>query len=125
MSELYWLTRLDGINIVLGILLFISIVVAAVFLIGFAISGWKVTADDYTEKDLKTLKMSTLISVLLSVLFVFVPSKEDALLIWGVGGTIDYIKSNKTAKQLPDKCIKALDKWVDECMLDENKNKEK
>ena len=36
--------------------------------------------------------------------------KNDALLIYGVGGTIDYVKSNKTAKQLPDKCIKALDK---------------
>lgn len=28
-------------------------------------------------------------------------------------GTIDYVKSNETAKQLPDKCVKALDKWVD------------
>lgn len=121
MSELYWLTRLDGINIVLGTLLVISAVIALIFFIGFVVSGCKVTADDYTETDFKTLKMSVLTSVLLSVLFVFVPSKNDALLIWGVGGTIDYIKSNDTAKQLPDKCIKALDKWVDEYMLDENK----
>ena len=36
--------------------------------------------------------------------------KNDALLIYGVGCTIDYIKSNDKAKQLSDKCIKALDK---------------
>ena len=45
--------------------------------------------------------------------YITVPTKNDALLIYGVGGTIDYIKSNDTAKQLPDKHIKALDKLVD------------
>ena len=35
------------------------------------------------------------------------------MLIYGVGGTVDYIKANPTAKKLPDKCINALDKWVD------------
>ena len=43
-------------------------------------------------------------------------------MIWGVGGTIDYVKSNDTAKQLPDKCIKALDEWV-ESMYEEEKKK--
>ena len=38
---------------------------------------------------------------------------NEALMIYCVGGTIDYVKSNETAKQLPDKCIKALDKWAD------------
>ena len=44
---------------------------------------------------------------------IFIPTKNDALLIYGVGGTIDYIKSNDTVKQLPDKYIKVLDKLVD------------
>jgi hypothetical protein len=34
-------------------------------------------------------------------------------MIYGVGGTIDYIKSNDKAKKLPDKCIEALDKYLD------------
>ena len=51
---------------------------------------------------------------------VFIPTKNEALMIYGVGGTIDYIKSNDTAKQLPDKCIKALDKWADN-INEENK----
>lgn len=46
---------------------------------------------------------------------------KEAFMIWGLGGTIDYIKSNDTAKQLPDKCIEALDKWVE--TLNENKEK--
>jgi hypothetical protein len=35
------------------------------------------------------------------------------MMIYGVGGTIDYIKSNDTAKQLPDKVVSALDKYLD------------
>lgn len=35
------------------------------------------------------------------------------MLIWGVGSTIDYIQDNETAKQLPDKCVNALDAWVE------------
>ena len=41
-------------------------------------------------------------------------------MIYGVGGTIDYIKSNGTAKQIPDKCVKALDKWVENLIKEEN-----
>lgn len=51
---------------------------------------------------------------------IFIPTKNEALLIYGVGGTIDYIKSNDTAKQLPDKCVKALDKWVENLTKEEN-----
>ena len=42
------------------------------------------------------------------------------LLAYGVGGTIDYIKSNDTSKQLPDKCVKALDKYLDNLTKEEN-----
>ena len=51
--------------------------------------------------------------------------KNDALLIYGVGGTIDYVKLNNTAKQLPDKCIKAFDKWVDNLNEEKQENKQK
>lgn len=50
----------------------------------------------------------------------FILTTNEALMVYGIGGTIDYIKSNETAKQLPDKYIKALDKWVDN--LNEEKN---
>ena len=39
--------------------------------------------------------------------------------------TNNYIKSNETAKLLPDKCIKALDKWVDNLNEEKQENKQK
>jgi hypothetical protein len=50
------------------------------------------------------------------------PSKKDMLLIYGVGGTIDYIKNNDTAKQLPDKVVIALDKYFDTLNEDNKHN---
>lgn len=34
--------------------------------------------------------------------------------IIGIGGAYDYLKTNQTANELPDKCIKALDKLITE-----------
>lgn len=44
-------------------------------------------------------------------------------LIYGVGGTIDYLKDNETAKQLPDKVVIALDKYIDS-LNEDKKEKE-
>ena len=35
------------------------------------------------------------------------------MVIYGLGGTIDYIKSNDKAKELPDKVVDALTRYVD------------
>lgn len=126
MNEIYWITRLDGINIVLGLIMAINIAIFSFFLLGYFVGGCKVTEDDFTKNDFNILKKFSLYSILSSILFILTPSQKDMFVIWGVGGTIDYIKSNDTAKQLPDKCIKALDKFVDEYMLNEEKeDKEK
>lgn len=52
----------------------------------------------------------------------FVPSKKDMLMIYGLGSTIDYIKQNDAAKQIPDKCIDALDKFIDEYVNEDKKD---
>ena len=51
----------------------------------------------------------------------FIQTTNEALMVYGIGGTIDYIKSNETAKQLPDKYIKALDKWAENLTKEENR----
>ena len=41
------------------------------------------------------------------------PNEKDAFLILGIGGTVDYLQNSEVAKGLPDKCINALDAWVE------------
>ena len=109
MNELYWLTRLEYIQNFLVIVMSIS---GIALFISFMI--WATAC--YVEETKSALKwaigtFATL--VISSLIFVFVPSTKEALLIWGVGSTIDYIQENETAKQLPDKCINALNDWVE------------
>ena len=109
MSELYWLTRLEYIQNFLVIVMSIS---GIALFISFML--W--TMAEYSDEIRKTLvwlKCTFATLVISSLIFVFVPSTKEAVLIWGVGSTIDYIQENETAKQLPDKCINALNDWID------------
>lgn len=134
MTEIYWITRLDAISDFLTIIAIVSFLISVV-MVAFAMYN-RFEADDYAEGGkyyncymqrfkifLKYFKRSILVIIVSCVINVFIPTKNDALLIYGIGGTIDYIKSNDTAKQLPDKCIKALDKLVEN--LNEEKKQDK
>lgn len=124
MSEIYWITRLDAICNFLTTIAVVCFMISAVTG-AFAMYN-RFEADDYEEGGtyynwhMQKFKMFSnyfkrftfAVIVVCSINF-FIPTTNEALMIYGVGGTIDYVKSNKTAKQLPDKCIKALDKWVD------------
>ena len=119
MSEIYWITRLDGLNVLLGGIIFISALLGVIFTILYfvgRIEEWEGVS--VFKRILKASIPTFIISILL---YVFTPTKEDMFLIYGVGGTIDYIKENDKAKQLPDKCINALDAWVNNLNVEQSK----
>lgn len=124
MNEIYWITRFDSLNIIGILITIVSIILFVAFwLISISTDDW--TGEDCCSKEQKQklrkgAKYSIISFVIGLLMWVFIPTKREALLIYGVGGTIDYVKSNPTAKQLPDKCVKALDKWVDSWSIDKN-----
>jgi uncharacterized membrane protein len=131
MSELYWITRLDAICIALGLTIFMLLLAIAFF----AMQYYDLREDyirNYTKKDVtseiqnivKRIGKIVLVVVILVIFEVFIPTTKQALVIYGIGGTIDYIKSNDTANQLPDKVISALDKYLD-TLNEENDEKDK
>lgn len=117
MEEIYWITRLGNIQGLFVLLTIISAILIGVFVIGLSIN---MSDGDSTESHIKVIKRITPVLIISVLGIIFTPTTKEALMIWGVGGTIDYVKSNDTAKQLPDKCIEALDKWVDS-LNEENK----
>lgn len=118
MNELYWITRFYSINATIGTITVVSIIVAICAFILFicGIHDEDFEHDERVRSICKNLfnitKVSFVIAIISTIAFIFTPSQEEAYLIWGLGGTIDYLKENPTAKQIPDKCIKLLDKWV-------------
>lgn len=121
MSELYWLDVLGNLHSCGEVAVILSIIV----LLGLGI--WTFTfGSDYDEpfKKIKIMfKHSIYAFVFGATISVFIPSTKSLLIIYGVGGTIDYLKDNKDANKIPDKCIKALDKYLDDA-LKEDKDKE-
>lgn len=114
MTEIYWITRLEAINVLFKIIIFISIIISIINFLtkveqNRSVIGWR-----------KCRVALFIIGVLGAT---FVPTKSDMLLILGVGTTIDYVQSNDTINQLPDKCVDALNAWVDSLSDDNNNNK--
>lgn len=113
MMSLYWLTRVDDIKLLAGTILAISS--------AFVLASLILYLNEPDNEACKAVKISTSVFIISLLMFMFIPNKKDLMLIYGLGGTIEYLKSNDTAKQLPDKCIKVLDKWAEE-QLKENIN---
>lgn len=121
MFEIYWLTRVDTLNTLFGWMIAVPVVVGIIMFIVFLISMEDIRKEEVDENWLSFKKYCKKFrNVLLPVFIVgilgtgFCPTKNDMLLIYGVGGSIDYLRNNPTAQKLPDKCIEALDAWVDE-----------
>ena len=53
-------------------------------------------------------------SLILTLLFIFTPTTKEALMIYGVGGTLDYVQSNEKIQQLPDKIVDAIDLFIED-----------
>lgn len=121
MNEIYWITRLDAIESTLVALICISGLVLL-----FAVVGYLVTRGEDLEgykTSIRMMKKSVIVTIVSTILLIFIPNQKQALMIWGIGGTIDYIKSNETAKKLPDKCIQAIDKYLGEIVGEDEKQK--
>lgn len=134
MTEMYLITRLDAICNFLTTIAVVCFMISSVT--GFLavcskreINSCKKGSEhwNYCVQEFKMFsnysKRCIFVTIIACLINFFIPTTNEALMVYGIGGTIDYIKSNETAKQLPDKCIKALDKWVDN--LNEEKQDKK
>lgn len=123
MEELYWIERLSSIR---GAFIFFSCL-SVIWLLSAYIIPWVefYTEEDCKEKGLfKTRKTSGTLLVISVLILTFLPSTKEMYRIIGIGGTIDFIRQNETAKQLPDKCMKALDLFMDKVIEEDNIDKQ-
>lgn len=121
METIYWLQVLGNVAGLGKLLLVLSVMALVGLIVAIAVNfdeGLEGKACKSIVKFLKWLMLPLFTSI---AIVVFVPSEKQLYAIYGIGGTIDYIKSNDTARQLPDKVIKALDEWVDSQSKEDNK----
>ena len=114
MEELYWITRLDSIHTLFEVLVPVFSFLAIIGIV-FGIAAYVEKAPEEDKKLVVKFVGGSLFGLVFSIAgVIFIPTTKEALLIYGVGGTIDYIKQNETIQQLPDKCVEALDLFIDD-----------
>ena len=126
METMYWITRLDALNITFGILLIISIFGTIAFIVANIISATSEFED--VREGAKMVKQKLTLFVVIFIISmigcIFTPNTNEALVIYGVGGTLEWVKDNDNAKQLPDKAVEALSLYLDNINAELKENNE-
>lgn len=123
MSTLYWISVLDNISFLFALIFISSLIVSIICaLVNLTCDADEISEILYYKRFIKIKNWTYTLLIISTLVIIFVPSKRQLYIIYGVGGTIDYLKDNPTAKELPDKCIKALDTWVDSFNKEEGNN---
>lgn len=119
MNEIYWITRLDSLSTWFSVMTYISGIFAVCLLVPYLIQRTDYL-EDHAEKDRNWMEFWSKCAKVMAAMFfictplsILTPTTKEAMLIWGVGTTIDFIQENETVQQLPDKCVDALNAWVD------------
>lgn len=119
MKELYLLTILDGLNDFL-----IGLTIPCGILGGIGLFAYIMCKliENEEHSMLKNWGITLVCTALTCGLAnVLIPTTQQAMMIYGVGTVVDYVQTNEDIKQLPDKCVQALDMWVDNCIEEQQK----
>ena len=65
------------------------------------------------DNAIKRANNKLIIGGILMIFSFAIPSEKKLYAIYGIGSTIDYIKSNDKAKEIPDKAIDCIYKYLD------------
>lgn len=120
---MYWFTRLTTITTALETILIVSGILA-----GAALIFWVIVylsdpeyMPDGEESKRSFLKIGSKILCISTIVFAigligrtFTPTTSEALIIYGVGESVDYLQNNKDAVQIPEKALQALNKYLDD-----------
>lgn len=122
-GKMYWFTRLSAITTALKTILIISLILAAAALIFWIVvyltdPEYMPDGEESKRRFLKigskTLCISTIVFAIGLIGRTFTPTTSEALVIYGVGESVEYLQNNKDAVQIPDKALQALNKYLDD-----------
>jgi len=115
MDLMYWITRLDSINTTFLVVMVFAIIGSLAFVVA-RICGLAAEYESDQECAKKVAKGFRPFVIILPIVVagvIFIPSTNDALIIYGVGGTLEWVQDNDKIKQIPDKAVEALSLYLD------------
>ena len=110
MNELYWISVLGKLNTAfwVGVGVCFAILLVAILILFIC-----ETDEDGFVLLKYTCRRSGIIALVLSLCAIMTPSKQDLYLIYGAGTILDYCKGDAKVKEIPDKAIEALNRYLD------------
>lgn len=121
MNELYWISVIGKLNTVFWVGVVASLTILFVASLILFIDG-SCEEDEDRGRLSKTCKRCTIIALICALCAIATPSTKELYLIYGAGTIVDYCKGDSKAKEIPDKAIEALDRYLDS--VSENKKDE-
>lgn len=130
-GKMYWFTRLSAITTILETILVVSGLLSIAALIFWFVTYLSNPEYMYDEEEGKKryLKFGSKALCIFTIVFavgligrIFIPTTSEALVIYGVGESVEYLQNNKNAVQIPDKALQALNKYLDEVIEDKENN---
>lgn len=112
MNTLYWITTLGNLSELFSAL--------SIFLCMFLVLCIFCIICEPSSNIIKKITKWVLgLLIPITLINIFIPNKQDLYIIYGVGTTLDYLKENPQTKQLPDRCIKAIDNYLNKLNEDD------
>lgn len=110
MWQLYLIEQLDNFQVFAGILLCTFGIIElclGIFLFLCIDDDERILSSKYFKRYLPFLIGS-------AFLFCIIPNTKSTYRMIAIDTTLEYLKNNDTAKQIPDKMIKVIDKYLDD-----------
>lgn len=120
---LYWLTRLDNINSLLGLFpIYLSFFLVFIIIMRFPVLDCcdSVNKEKYTKQFNLGTTLVLIFLVLFSILHALVPTTKEAAFIWGGSAVLEAAKSD-SAKRIASKSVAVVEKYLDDLIKEEKK----
>ena len=109
--KIYWLTRLDYIQ---GVFLAAALISWTVFVIYQIVK----LCDTYDTEGYKKEwgiynKVSIYVGIIATIIAVMTPSKDDMIMIYAGGKTMDYVQSDSSLSKIPEQTTTIISNYLD------------
>ena len=122
-SKIYWLTRLDNIQAFFIIAFTISMIVLLVYHLAMLIECYdEDDRKEYKQNWSKYKNIAFWTTLIIGILLVFTPTKNDMILIYAGGKTMDYVQSDSSLSKIPYQTTTIISEYLDKSI---NELKEK
>lgn len=115
MNELYWISVIGKLHIAFGVSIGISLLFLAFVILGEG------DVDEDSKSISYTCKFYMICALVFALCTILTPNKKELYLIYGAGTILDYCEGDSKVKEIPDKAIEALNRYLDSIAEDKKR----